>query len=93
MRWPSAKSVSNASELFPEPDKPVITTSLFLGIATLKFLRLLTRALFMMMYSLGLSSSKEESLNGNLVDMRIAKINKLVALSYDPRKRKKRMRV
>ena len=27
LRWPSAKIVSKASELLPEPESPVITTS------------------------------------------------------------------
>jgi hypothetical protein len=36
--------VSKAKDDFPEPDKPVITTSLFLGISTSIFLRLCTRA-------------------------------------------------
>ena len=32
LRWPSAKMVSNASELLPEPETPVITTSESRGI-------------------------------------------------------------
>ena len=61
MRCPSAKSVSKASDDFPEPDKPVITTSLFRGMATLRFLRLLTRDLLITMYWRGSNSSKKES--------------------------------
>src|SRR6478735_11439490 len=57
MRCPSAKSVSKANEDLPEPDTPVITTSLFLGMATLRFFRLFTRALLMMMLSRGSRSS------------------------------------
>ena len=38
--WPSAYNVSNASEDLPEPDKPVITVNLFLGISTLMFFKL-----------------------------------------------------
>src|SRR5882757_7570531 len=36
--------VSNASEDFPEPERPVNTTSLSLGISTSMFLRLCSRA-------------------------------------------------
>jgi hypothetical protein len=36
--------VSNASELFPEPLKPVITVKVLRGISTLMFLRLCCRA-------------------------------------------------
>jgi hypothetical protein len=36
--------VSNASELFPDPLKPVITVNVFLGISTLIFFRLCWRA-------------------------------------------------
>ena len=36
--------VSKAKELFPEPETPVITTSLFLGITRSMFLRLCSRA-------------------------------------------------
>jgi len=45
--------VSNASDDFPDPDKPVTTTNLLRGIATSMFFRLLTLAPFMMMYSFG----------------------------------------
>ena len=41
---PSAYKVSNASVDLPEPDKPVITTSLFLGITTSMFFKLCNRA-------------------------------------------------
>src|SRR5687768_172896 len=61
MRWPSANSVSNAREDFPDPDSPVITTNLFLGIATLRFLRLLTLARFIIIYSLGSRVSRWSS--------------------------------
>ena len=53
MRCPSAKSVSKAKEDFPEPDRPVTTTNLFLGMATLRLFRLLTRAFLMMIKSFG----------------------------------------
>ena len=43
-RWPSAKIVSKAKDDLPEPLKPVITVSFFLGIDTLMFFRLCTRA-------------------------------------------------
>ena len=36
--------MSNASELLPEPDKPVITTSLCFGISMLIFFKLCVRA-------------------------------------------------
>jgi hypothetical protein len=52
--------VSNASEDFPDPDSPVITTSLLRGMATLQFFRLFTLARLMMIKSFGLSSSIEE---------------------------------
>ena len=38
--------VSNAKDDFPEPDKPVITTNLFLGIEILIFFKLCCRAPF-----------------------------------------------
>src|SRR5699024_11744917 len=40
----SAKIVSNAREDFPEPDRPVKTTRLSLGISKCTFLRLCSRA-------------------------------------------------
>src|SRR3954465_15079676 len=43
-RWPSARSVSNASELLPEPLTPVITTSWLRGMSTSTFCRLCVRA-------------------------------------------------
>src|SRR5690554_7823424 len=54
---PSANKVSNAREDLPEPESPVTTTSLFLGMATLRFLRLLTRAFLIIMNCLGSRSS------------------------------------
>ncbi len=39
-RCPSAKIVSNASDDLPEPESPVITTSLSRGMSTDRFLRL-----------------------------------------------------
>ena len=42
--WPSANSVSKASDDFPEPETPVITVNLFRGIVMLMFFRLLTLA-------------------------------------------------
>src|SRR2546427_1372451 len=42
-RCPSAKRVSNASELLPEPLKPVITTSWLSGRSRSKFFKLLCR--------------------------------------------------
>src|SRR5882762_4447255 len=42
--WPSAKSVSNASDDLPEPDTPVTTVSLSWGISSEMFLRLFWRA-------------------------------------------------
>src|SRR5690349_9782923 len=44
LRCPSAKMVSNASEDFPDPDTPVITTSLSRGISTSSDLRLCSAA-------------------------------------------------
>src|SRR6184192_2021445 len=44
--------VSNASEDFPEPLKPVITTSLSRGIFSVRFLRLCSRAPPILMNSL-----------------------------------------
>ena len=40
--------VSNARELLPEPETPVITTNLFLGMITSMFFRLCSLAPFMM---------------------------------------------
>jgi hypothetical protein len=59
MRWPSANSVSKAKEDFPEPESPVTTTNLFLGIATLRLFRLFTRAFLMIMNSLGSRESMD----------------------------------
>ena len=68
MRCPSAKRVSNARDDFPDPDRPVTTTSLLRGIATLKFLRLFTRALLIIINCLGSrSSSKVLELEGILI--------------------------
>ncbi|KAG1242876.1 hypothetical protein G6F65_022772 [Rhizopus arrhizus] len=53
-RWPSAYSVSNASEDLPEPDKPVTTTSLWRGRSSETFLRLWVRAPRMRIASIGL---------------------------------------
>jgi hypothetical protein len=44
--------VSKASDDLPEPDNPVITTSLLRGTSTLMFFRLFTRAPLMEMYLL-----------------------------------------
>ena len=43
-RWPSAKMVSKASELLPEPERPVMTTSRSRGMLTSMFLRLCSLA-------------------------------------------------
>src|SRR5687768_9441536 len=43
-RCPSAKTVSNASVDFPDPDNPVMTTSWSRGMSTEMFLRLCSRA-------------------------------------------------
>ncbi len=49
---PSAKIVSKASDDFPEPETPVITTNLFRGTTTSIFLRLCSRAPRMTMESM-----------------------------------------
>jgi len=49
-RWPSMCSVSNAMVDFPEPDRPVKTTSLFLGIDKLTFFKLCSRAPRILMF-------------------------------------------
>src|SRR5690348_1646183 len=49
--------VSNASEDFPEPLRPVITTSLSRGIWSVRFLRLCSRAPPILMNSLLTSSN------------------------------------
>ena len=46
--------MSKANDDFPEPERPVITTSLFRGIATSMFFKLCCLAPFIMIYSLGL---------------------------------------
>ena len=48
-RRPSLCRRSNASVDFPDPDSPVRTTSWFLGISRVTFLRLCRRALRMVM--------------------------------------------
>lgn len=53
MRCPSAKRVSKAKEDLPEPDKPVMTTKAFLGMATLRCFRLLTWAFLIKIKSFG----------------------------------------
>ncbi len=47
LRWPSANSVSNASEDLPEPDSPVNTTMRLRGNSRFTFLRLCSRAPWM----------------------------------------------
>src|SRR5699024_2448464 len=47
---PSAYKVSKANELFPEPDKPVITTNLSLGISTSRFFKLCVLAPFTIIF-------------------------------------------
>ena len=42
--WPSAYMVSNASVDLPEPERPVITTSLFFGMSRLIFFKLCSLA-------------------------------------------------
>ncbi len=42
--WPSAKSVSKASDDLPEPETPVTTVSRSWGISSEMFLRLFWRA-------------------------------------------------
>ena len=49
--WPSAYNVSNAKEDFPEPESPVITTNLSLGISKLTFFKLWTFAPFIIIES------------------------------------------
>jgi hypothetical protein len=44
LRWPSAKIVSKASELLPDPETPVITTSSSRGMSTFSDLRLCSPA-------------------------------------------------
>src|SRR3954471_1231768 len=46
--------VSNASELFPEPERPVSTTNLSRGISTSMFLRLCSRAPLIRIFSIGI---------------------------------------
>ena len=48
--WPSANNVSKASDDFPEPEIPVITTNLPRGISTVISLRLFTLAFLTMMF-------------------------------------------
>src|SRR5436309_1378368 len=50
-RWPSAKTMSNASVLLPEPETPVTTTNFPRGISTVMFLRLCSRAPWMQIES------------------------------------------
>ena len=47
LRWPSANSVSNANEDLPEPDRPVNTTMRLRGNSKSTFLRLCSRAPWM----------------------------------------------
>ena len=53
--------VLNAKELFPDPDTPVITTSLFLGMSTLTSFKLFSLAPLTIIYSL-------EDIYKNLLD-------------------------
>ena len=50
--WPSAYKVSKANDDFPDPESPVITIILFLGISRLTFLRLCVRAPFIKILSI-----------------------------------------
>ena len=56
-RCPSAYTVSNASELFPDPDTPDITTSLFRGMTRSTFRRLCSRAPFTTMSAAAIPAS------------------------------------
>lgn len=49
---PSANNVSNASDDFPEPEIPVITVNLFLGISTVMSFKLFTLAPLIMIFPL-----------------------------------------
>ena len=48
--------MSNAKDDLPEPDSPVITISLFLGMTTSIFFKLWSFAPFIIMFSFGLTS-------------------------------------
>jgi len=54
--WPSAYNVSNAKDDFPEPERPVTTTNLFLGISIFMFFKLCTFAPFTIILSFTLFS-------------------------------------
>src|SRR6185436_19478730 len=64
-RCPSAYTVSNASDDFPEPLTPVTTTSLSRGISTSTFFRLFSRApRISIVVRIGESSSGVEEIRG-----------------------------
>ena len=58
MTFSGGQGVELAARLdFPDPDKPVITTNLFLGMATFTFFRLCKAAPFIIIYSFGFKLS------------------------------------
>src|ERR1035437_3390649 len=58
--------VSKASELLPEPETPVMTTSLSRGMVRSTFLRLCSRAPLIMMASSGKGILQQQLPNGSL---------------------------
>src|ERR1044071_7141635 len=62
-RCPSAKTMSNASVLLPEPLTPVTTTNCPRGISTVTFLRLCSRAPWMRMESDSARGASEKELS------------------------------
>src|SRR5450432_1206871 len=56
--------VSNASDDFPEPESPVITTSLSRGISTSMFLRLCSRAPLMTIFFIAAAGSARATPKG-----------------------------
>src|SRR3989344_2090135 len=64
LRCPSAKMVSNASDDFPLPERPVNTTILLRGISTEIFFRLCVRAPFTMILSCDIQQTRPRFARG-----------------------------
>src|SRR6185436_17608270 len=64
--------VSNASDDLPEPDRPVITTSLSRGISTSMFLRLCSRAPLMTIFFIWVGAGRRYPRWRRLLSSRVA---------------------
>src|SRR6187431_986531 len=87
-RWPSAYTVSNASDDFPDPLTPVTTMSLSRGISTSTFFRLFSRApRISIVVRIGVASSTDvEHVRGlfNALEAALRQLERRGHLLYQP---------